>query len=209
MPEGGEPVELELVHQDGLCEALLPDAKLPLAYALRVRYPDGHEHVARDPYAFLPTLGPLDLHLIAEGRHLELWTKLGAHVVEHDGVTGTAFAVWAPNARAVSVVGDFNGWDGRAHPLRTLGASGVWELFLPDVLEGLALQVRAPRRRRRAPHARRPDGAAGRAPACDRLDRHALAPRMERRRVARARAPTRSRSPRRCRSTRCTSAPGA
>jgi 1,4-alpha-glucan branching enzyme len=135
-PAEGDSVELELVHPEGLWEAVLPDAKLPLRYEVRVRYPGGHEHVARDPYSFLPTLGPLDLHLLAEGRHRELWTKLGAHVVEHDGVTGTAFAVWAPNARAVSVVGDFNGWDGRAHPLRSLGASGVWELFLPDVLEG-------------------------------------------------------------------------
>jgi 1,4-alpha-glucan branching enzyme len=135
-PEGEAPVELERVHPDGLYEGLVPEAKLPLAYELRVTYPGGHEHLARDPYSFLPTLGPLDLHLIAEGRHLELWTKLGAHVVEHEGVVGTAFAVWAPNARAVSVVGDFNGWDGRAHPLRTLGASGVWELFLPDVPEG-------------------------------------------------------------------------
>jgi 1,4-alpha-glucan branching enzyme len=135
-PEDGEAVELELVHPEGLWEAVLPDARLPLRYLVRVRYAGGHEHTARDPYAFLPTLGPLDLHLIAEGRHRELWTKLGAHVVEHDGVTGTAFAVWAPNARALSVVGDFNGWDGRAHPLRSLGAAGVWELFLPDVLEG-------------------------------------------------------------------------
>ena len=89
-----------------------------------------------DPYRFLPTIGELDVHLLGEGRHEELWERLGAHVTEVDGVTGTAFAVWAPSARAVSVVGDFNYWDGRIHPMRSLGSSGIWELFLPGVGEG-------------------------------------------------------------------------
>ena len=89
-----------------------------------------------DPYSFLPTLGELDLHLIAEGRHEELYDRLGAHVREHEGVTGTAFAVWAPAARAVSVVGDFNSWDGRLHAMRSLGSTGIWELFLPGVEPG-------------------------------------------------------------------------
>ena len=78
----------------------------------------------------------MDLHLAGEGRHEELYAKLGAHVIEHQGVRGTAFAVWAPSARSVSVVGDFNSWDGRLHPMRSLGSSGIWELFLPGVEPG-------------------------------------------------------------------------
>ncbi|MFV0318913.1 MAG: 1,4-alpha-glucan branching enzyme, partial [Microbacterium sp.] len=84
----------------------------------------------------MSALGELDLHLIAEGRHEELWRVLGAHVRHDDGVPGTAFAVWAPNARAVRVVGDFNDWDGQRHPMRSLGSSGVWELFVPAVGTG-------------------------------------------------------------------------
>src|SRR5699024_11225189 len=81
-------------------------------------------------------IGELDLHLIREGRHEELWRALGAHLATLDGVEGTSFAVWAPNARAVQVVGSFNGWDGRLHALRSLGASGVWEVFVPGPGEG-------------------------------------------------------------------------
>ena len=94
---------------------------------------DGNTYTVRDPYAFLPTLGELDIHLVMEGRHEDLYTRLGAHVREIDGVTGTSFAVWAPNARSVAVVGDFNSWDGRLHPMRSLGPSGIWELFIPDI----------------------------------------------------------------------------
>ena len=129
-------VEAELKDPAGLWEAMLPKARLPLAYELEVEYPNGDRFTLRDPYAFLPTLGELDLHLVMEGRHEQLYEKLGAHVREIDGVTGTAFAVWAPNARGVSVVGDFNAWDGRLHPMRSLGASGIWELFVPDVVPG-------------------------------------------------------------------------
>jgi 1,4-alpha-glucan branching enzyme len=132
-PQG---VEAELKDPDGLWEALLPDAELPLEYRLEVSYPDGNTFTLRDPYAFMPTLGELDIHLAMEGRHEQLYERLGAHVREIDGVVGTAFAVWAPNARAVSVVGDFNTWDGRLHPMRSLGSSGIWELFVPDVEPG-------------------------------------------------------------------------
>jgi 1,4-alpha-glucan branching enzyme len=131
-----EPLRLRRVDAAGVFSGVLKGAKLPIRYELEVRYPDGHSFRLRDPYAFLPTLGELDLHLVAEGRHEELYERLGAHPRELGGVTGTAFAVWAPAARSVSVVGDFNSWDGRLHQMRSLGASGVWELFVPDVAEG-------------------------------------------------------------------------
>jgi 1,4-alpha-glucan branching enzyme len=129
-------VAAELTDSAGLWEALLPGAELPLEYLLEVEYADGNTYTLRDPYAFLPTLGEFDLHLAMEGRHEQLYERLGAHVREIDGVVGTAFAVWAPNARGVSVVGDFNSWDGRLHPMRSLGSSGIWELFVPDVEDG-------------------------------------------------------------------------
>jgi len=127
---------LELVHPGGIFEGHLKGAKLPLAYQLEVDYGESGTITIEDPYRFLPTIGELDVHLLGEGRHGELWERLGAHVREVDGVVGTAFAVWAPSARAVSVVGDFNYWDGRIHPMRTLGSSGIWELFLPGVGPG-------------------------------------------------------------------------
>jgi 1,4-alpha-glucan branching enzyme len=89
-----------------------------------------------DPYRFGPVLGEIDEYLIGEGKHHRLWHALGAHVMTHQGAEGTHFAVWAPNARRVSVVGDFNGWDGRRHPMRRRGGTGVWELFLPGIGEG-------------------------------------------------------------------------
>jgi len=135
-PEKGKPVAAEQVHPAGVFEAKVPKAKVPLRYELEVAYPDGNTFTVKDPYAFLPTLGDLDLHLASEGRHEDLHRKLGAHVREVDGVVGTSFAVWAPSARSVSVVGDFNSWDGRLHPMRTLGSTGIWELFIPDVSDG-------------------------------------------------------------------------
>jgi len=142
-----EPAGVELEHVgDGLWEALVPGAELPLDYELHVTYPDGNEYTLRDPYAFTPTFGELDLHLAGEGRHEAIYNRLGAHPTTVEGVTGTSFAVWAPNARAVSVVGDFNSWDGRLHPMRSLGSSGIWELFVPDLGPGTKykFEVRAP-----------------------------------------------------------------
>ena len=132
---GGKPVALERVHPAGVFEGRLPKAKLPLDYRYEVDY-GGGTMPADDPYRFLPTVGELDLHLVGEGRHEEMWEKLGAHVRELEGVRGTSFAVWAPAARSVSVVGDFNYWDGRMHPMRSLGSSGIWEVFLPGVDAG-------------------------------------------------------------------------
>lgn len=109
----------------------------PFAYLLRITR-DGHQWVGDDPYRFGPVLGELDEHLIGEGAHLALWTVLGAHVMNHQGTEGTHFAVWAPNARRVSVIGGFNDWDGRRHPMRKRGRTGVWEIFLPGIAEGAA-----------------------------------------------------------------------
>lgn len=132
----GDAVTAVRTADEGLFEAPLDAVPAPSDYRLRVRYPDGATYDLRDPYAFWPTLGPVDLHLAGEGRHEELWRRMGAHVHQVEGITGTSFAVWAPNARGVRVVGDFNGWDGRLHPMRLLGESGIWELFIPDVASG-------------------------------------------------------------------------
>jgi len=134
---GGPSIELEQVGDAGLFVAVAAGVDMPLSYELEVSYPDGNTFRLHDPYVHPPTLSELDLHLLGEGRHRELYDRLGAHVrVAEGGVGGTAFAVWAPAARSVRVVGDFNSWDGRLHPMRVLGTSGVWELFVPDVGEG-------------------------------------------------------------------------
>ena len=101
-----------------------------------------------DPYAFPAVLTDFDLHLMGEGTHYVKYEKLGAHVREIEGVRGVHFGVWAPNAKRVSVVGDFNAWDGRVHPMRVRGSSGIWELFLPGLDEGRNLQIRNPLERR-------------------------------------------------------------
>ena len=132
-PDGAQ---YELTHQqDGLFTALLPGTELP-PYRLRVTY-DGADVLQDDGYRMLPTLGDTDLHLIGEGRHEELWNVLGSHVRTVQGVRGTAFAVWAPNASGVRLIADFNGWSGAAHPMRSLGGSGVWELFVPGIGAGV------------------------------------------------------------------------
>jgi 1,4-alpha-glucan branching enzyme len=129
----GSKYPMRHLHE-GVFSAIVP-ADLAGDYRLAVSYePTGPELVGDDPYRHLPTLGEVDLHLIAEGRHEELWRALGARVRPDLG--GTSFAVWAPNARGVRVIGDFNHWDGRAHPMRSLGSSGVWELLVPGVGEG-------------------------------------------------------------------------
>ncbi|MET9736108.1 1,4-alpha-glucan branching enzyme [Streptomyces sp. NPDC006458] len=120
---------------DGLFSAVLPLDAIP-EYTLSVAYGDDPEQETHDPYRFLPALGDVDLHLIREGRHEQLWKALGAEPMAHQGVAGTRFTVWAPNARGVRVTGDFTCWDGTAFPMRSLGASGVWELFLPGIGEG-------------------------------------------------------------------------
>ncbi|WP_079123661.1 1,4-alpha-glucan branching enzyme [Streptomyces sp. NBRC 110611] len=120
---------------DGLFAGVLPLRTAP-DYELLIDYGDDTTLTAHDPYRFLPALGELDLHLFGEGRHEQLWRALGARPMDHQGVTGTRFTVWAPNARGVRVLGDFNYWDGTSCPMRSLGSSGVWELFLPGIGEG-------------------------------------------------------------------------
>ena len=133
-------VEMQKVNDAGLFEVRVADTDLG-DYRLHFRGPY-HEWEMDDPYRFLPTLGDLDLHLISEGRHKQLWRRLGARVIEHQGVKGTAFAVWAPNARGVHLVSDASGWDDRIYPMRSLGSSGVWELFLPNVAHGTKYKFR-------------------------------------------------------------------
>ncbi|HET6653871.1 MAG TPA: 1,4-alpha-glucan branching protein GlgB [Nocardioides sp.] len=135
---GGKRVALE--HEQGGIWVGLLDVPEPPDYRLEVTYAGGSPITSDDAYRYLPTLGEMDLHLINEGRHERLWDVLGAHVRSYDSptgdVSGTSFAVWAPHARGVRVKGDFNSWDGREHPMRQMGVSGVWELFVPDVGSG-------------------------------------------------------------------------
>jgi 1,4-alpha-glucan branching enzyme len=135
--------EYLLEHRTGgLFHGMMP---APGDYRLRVRYGD-HTELSDDPYRWLPTLGEVDLHLIREGRHERLWDVLGAHLQTYPTpggvVAGTSFAVWAPHARGVRVCGDFDGWSGVATPLRSLGSTGVWEIFLPGVGPGTRYKFR-------------------------------------------------------------------
>jgi 1,4-alpha-glucan branching enzyme len=132
---GGERTPMKRVHDGGVFEVKLPTAEVP-DYRLEVTYGDGTTALEDDPYRWLPTLGEVDLHLIGEGRHERLWDVLGAHCRTYGDVSGVSFAVWAPNARGVRLIGDFNYWDGRAYPLRSLGSSGVWELYVPGAGPG-------------------------------------------------------------------------
>ena len=133
----GGPVEIEMkrVHPDGLFAAQV-DPALAKTYRLRLLLADGVVQEIDDPYRFPALLGELDIHLLVEGRHLRTYEKLGSHVTSVDGVDGVHFAVWAPNAKRVSVVGDFNGWDGRRHGMRLRHDAGVWEIFVPGLGHG-------------------------------------------------------------------------
>jgi 1,4-alpha-glucan branching enzyme len=138
VPRGEEGVaaELRAVHPDGFFEAMLEPGVRPFPYNLAVVWAGGAEAELGDPYSFAPTVSELDLHLIGEGTHLRLYDVLGAHPGVRDGVAGVSFAVWAPGARRVSVVGEWNLWDGRRHPMRRHPGAGVWELFIPGVEVG-------------------------------------------------------------------------
>ncbi len=131
-----EEVVEELAPVDGLPGVFFGVVSGSDTYSLKCESHEGQTWECEDPYRFGPGFGEVDEYLLSEGTHLRIWQVLGAHVVENDGVPGTHFAVWAPNALRVSVVGDFNFWDGRRHQMRRRGATGVWEIFLPHVGEG-------------------------------------------------------------------------
>ncbi len=131
-----EALPMSRLADEGFFELWLPRRKKAFAYQLRVLRSNGELWQFHDPYCFWPTLGEQDLYLFNQGNEHRIYTKLGAHIKELGGVKGVAFAVWAPSAKRVSVVGNFNHWDGRYHPMRPLGGSGVWELFIPGLGEG-------------------------------------------------------------------------
>jgi 1,4-alpha-glucan branching enzyme len=149
LERSGEEIPATKLHPDGFFESIVPAASIPgakadsspqippSAYRWKFVFARGGEACVYDPYAFLPVLTPFDLYLMGEGTHYLKYEKLGAHIREIAGVSGVHFAVWAPDAQRVSVVGDFNHWDGRIHPMRHCGPSGVWEIFLPELGEGL------------------------------------------------------------------------
>lgn len=132
----GRDWPLQMLHADGIFEGLLPAPRCTPRYRLHARWQDGSSTQIEDPYRFGLVLGDMDVWLLGEGSHLRPYEILGATPREMDGVAGTAFAVWAPNAARASVVGDFNHWDGRCHPMRLRRECGVWELFLPGVAAG-------------------------------------------------------------------------
>jgi 1,4-alpha-glucan branching enzyme len=128
--------ELKRLPNTDVFEGVTKLANKVYAYDLVITNHQGQTRRTRDAYSFLPTLGEADLFLFGKGDERKIYDKLGAQLRTIDGVRGTSFAVWAPNARRISIVGDFNNWDGRFHPMRLLGASGVWEIFIPGVGQG-------------------------------------------------------------------------
>ncbi len=138
---GDQLYPMDLVHHDGVFEVIIHDQSDFFPYRLAITLPgsDGgreQTYEIEDPYCYPPVLTDFDLHLFGEGTHFRLYEKLGARVIEHAGIKGVCFAVWAPNAERVSVVGDFNQWDGRRHPMRPRGGSGLWEIFIPELQQG-------------------------------------------------------------------------
>lgn len=134
--KSGSRYNMEKLHENGFFEAIIKDKPDFFTYKLEVTDYTGETFSLYDPYCFLPVLTDFDLHLFNEGNHHMIFEKLGAHVMEINGISGTLFAVWAPCARRVSVIGDFNQWDGRRHQMRCLGSSGVWEIFIPGICTG-------------------------------------------------------------------------
>ena len=133
---------MQKIHQAGMFEIEVnrsscadPDFH-PFSYQFHITYHDGNTSITNDPYRFLPQLGDVDKYLFNSGTHYNLYTHMGAHLTTCDNIRGSIFRVWAPAAKRVSILGNFNGWDGRVHPMRSLGASGIWELFLPGIGEG-------------------------------------------------------------------------
>ena len=136
---GGILGKMTRVDERGLFEGKLRGKPKPVKYRCRSQ---ANEWWVTDPYSFGPVLGPVDDLLVAQGTHYRLFDKMGAHPIEHEGCRGVHFAVWAPNARLVSLVGDFNDWDGARHPMRARQSVGIWEIFIPDIGEGQAYKYR-------------------------------------------------------------------
>jgi 1,4-alpha-glucan branching enzyme len=146
LPEAGEAAvmrldtsqsyRMEKLHPDGFFRAITKESEELFPYRLRVIRHDGSEAEFFDPYSFPPILTEYDLYLMGEGTHYKKYEKLGAHLMTVNGISGVFFAAWAPNALRLSVVGDFNNWDGRRHPMRVRGSSGIWELFIPGLSKG-------------------------------------------------------------------------
>ena len=131
-----ERYPLQQHRQTGFFEIILPQHQTPFSYRLHITYADGNEITIADPYSFPPVLSDFDLHLHSEGNHHHIYDHLGAHPTEFHKQPGVHFAVWTPNAQRVSVVGDFNAWNGCQHPMRNRGSTGIWELFIPDLKPG-------------------------------------------------------------------------
>ncbi len=134
----GEKVAMRMVHDGGIFEGIVDTNRIDSThpYLIEANYRGDETSTSDDAYRFWPTLGDLDLYLFGQGRHERLWEMMGARFITHQGTEGVAFSVWAPNAQSVRVAGDFNYWQGRQHPMRRMGSSGVWELFIPAIRPG-------------------------------------------------------------------------
>ncbi|RAO98970.1 1,4-alpha-glucan branching protein [Petrotoga sp. 9PW.55.5.1] len=130
-----QKIKLEKIHEAGLFEKKISRSEI-FEYIVECLSYDGQKWSYKDPYSFLPVISEYDRYLFNEGNHYKVYEKLGSHLMELNGTKGVLFSTWAPNARRVSVVGDFNNWDGRVHQMRVLGQSGIWEIFIPGVVEG-------------------------------------------------------------------------
>ena len=166
---GGREWDMRQCHPAGLFEVTLAAGEGLRAgrpYRFRVHEHGGAREID-DPYRFGRVLGDLDLHMFGEGTHYRAWEHFGSRPTRVDGIDGVHFAVWAPNAQRVSVIGDFNQWDGRVHPMRRLSSSGVWEIFIPELPDGPATSSRSARRPERCSRRRirSPSGSRSRRAA--------------------------------------------
>jgi len=133
---GEETIPTQRLESQGIFWLWMPGRSLPMEYKVRFHFDGSATWTVDSPYRFMPTLGDQDLHYLGEGKHYNLYDKMGAHPRQIDGIPGVSFAVWAPNAKRVSLIGDFNNWDGRVYPMRSMGTSGIWELFVPGLQQG-------------------------------------------------------------------------
>jgi len=136
LPDGGRAQVMQRIEGTDVFEKHWKGGSFEKTYRLRIENKEGHRWEKDDAYRFAPFLGEMDLHLIGEGNHFEKYRIMGAHVREHEGVSGVGFAVWAPAASRVSVIGNFNHWNGCEHQMRVRGSTGIWEIFIPGLCEG-------------------------------------------------------------------------